>query len=132
MADETTQEADNAYEAIRAFNHLTINRPSIPAPEVYSILGNLKLAAGYSLQQALGQIATGLSNSPRDYDVYDNNRPPEESIDTAVGYLKAAQEHAGKIARLLEAAQTAINSQGYREVTLGRDEHGSYEVTTDE
>jgi hypothetical protein len=115
MCREVIEEADTAYEAIRAINHLTINRTSIPAPEVYSILGNLKLAAGYSMKQALEQIAAGLSNSTSEYNVYDNKRDPEESIDLAVGYLAAAAMHAGTIGELLEKAQTAINSQGYNE-----------------
>lgn len=122
LSDETVQAADDAYEAVRAFNHLTINRSSLPAPEVYRILGNLKLGAGYSLEQALNQIAAGLANSTKEYDVYDNNRDPEESIDLAVGYLKAAAVHAAKIGPLLEAAQTAINLQGYRDAAESRNE----------
>ena len=112
--DETpavVQHADDAYEAIRAINHLTYQ--SIPAPLAYAILGNLK-NVGHLLPQALTQIGSGLQRSLDEYDVYeDDGADPAESVALAVEYLTAAGERAAEVGRLLEAAQTAINRQGY-------------------
>ena len=108
------QHADDAYEAIRAINHLTLGG-STPAPLVYSILGNLK-GVGHMLPQALTQLAAGLSRSLVTHDVYeDDGRDPVQSVATATDHLTRAAELAAQIGVELERAQSAISGQGYRQ-----------------
>lgn len=102
---------DVAYESIRAINHLTSGTP-IPAPVVYSVLGNLK-GVGHMLPQALNQLGAGLAASLDEFDVYDHKREPGESVSEARSYLEMAAKKAEELGRLLEEAQVAINSQGY-------------------
>jgi len=104
------QRADDACEAIRAINHLTAG--TVPAPLAYEILGNLKGVA-HRLPQALGQIGTGLTRSLTEYDVYDRNREPAESVELARGFLLRAATKAAELGELLEQAQFAIHLQGY-------------------
>jgi hypothetical protein len=113
MSEDTpavVQHADTAHEAIRSINHLT--RGTVPAPLAYSILGNLK-NVGHLLPQALGQIGAGLERSLTEYDVYDRDREPAESVALAQDYLEQAATKAAEMGQLLEKAQSAINSQGY-------------------
>jgi hypothetical protein len=56
-------DADAAYEAIRALNHVTIWGGGIPAPTIYGVLGNLKTALGYGAEQALNQLGERLVDS---------------------------------------------------------------------
>lgn len=110
--DTPTSHADAAYEAIRAINHITMGR-SIPAPEVYTILGNLK-NVGHLLPQALTQIADGLTHSLTTHTVYEaEGADPATSVNTARTHLLAAGELAATLAQHLEQAQSAIASQGY-------------------
>jgi hypothetical protein len=104
------QHADDAYEAIRRLNHGTYR--SIPASLAYDLLGNLNLV-GYGLEQLLGQISAGLSESLTEYDVYDRNRDPAESVALANQAMREAAHHAHELGELLSAAQLAINLQGY-------------------
>ena len=111
MSDgDLVQHADDAYEAIRALNHGTYR--TLPAPLVYDLLGNLN-TVGYGLAQLLGQISTGLTRSLAEYDVYDRNRDPTESVTLANDAMRTAAQLAHELGALLAAAQTAINSQGY-------------------
>ena len=106
------QHADDAYEAIRAINHLT--RGAVPAPTVYDVLGNLK-GVGHLLPQALTQLASGLALSLNEYDVYeDDGGVPVQAIATATDHLTRAAELAAQLGVELEQAQSAINGQGYR------------------
>jgi hypothetical protein len=107
---ELVQHADDAYEAIRALNH-RIGRP-IPAPVAYGLLGSLN-NLGYGLEHLLLQLSFGLTRSLTEYDVYDNNRDPAESVAVACKALWNAARHAHEIGVLLSTAQTAINQQGY-------------------
>ena len=107
---ELVNSADAAYEAIRTLNHGTYR--TIPAPLAYSLLGNLA-GAGHGLAQLLGQINTGLSKSLTEYDVYDRNRDPAESVDMTAEALDSAAELAAQLGELLSTAQGAINLQGY-------------------
>lgn len=109
-------DAEAAYEAIRSINHRTIwLADGLPAPAVYWVLAELKSALGYGAQQALGQLATGLGESLKHYDVYeDGGRDPSLSVRDASAALKAAADLAGQIGALLDAAQSAIAGQGYR------------------
>ncbi|MHA7174832.1 hypothetical protein ACX80B_17390 [Arthrobacter monumenti] len=121
MSDDETpavvQRADDAYEAVRAINHLTINARSLPAPLVYSILGNLKML-GHSLPQTCTQIASGLGRSLETHDVYeDEGGDPVQSIATATDHLTRAAQLAAQLGEELAQAQSAINRQGYNEPT---------------
>jgi hypothetical protein len=107
---ELVEHADAAYEAIRALNHRTWR--AIPAPLAYGLLGSLN-NLGYGLEQLLLQLSHGLARSLTEYDVYDNNRDPAESVRTANKALWIAARHAHEIGVLLSTAQTAINQQGY-------------------
>src|SRR5262245_52843969 len=104
------QHADDACEAIRALNHRTWR--AIPAPLAYGLLGNLN-NLGYGLEQLLLQLSHGLARSLTEYDVYDNNRDPAESVRTANKAMWTAARHAHEIGVLLSTAHTAINQQGY-------------------
>ena len=107
--------ADTVYESVRGINHATISRKAIAAPEVYSVLGSLKLL-GVGLDQALSQLGAGLGRSLDVYDVYeDNGADPLVSVVMAVDLLTEARTHALALGRLLEQAQGAISRQGYRE-----------------
>lgn len=60
-----------------------------------ALLGSLN-GLGYGLQQLLGQISAGLTLSLTEYDVYDRNRDPAESVAIANAALKAAAVLAGR------------------------------------
>jgi hypothetical protein len=107
------QDADDAAERIRSINHLT-GGGAMPAPLVYDILGNLK-NVGHRLPQALEQIAAGLEQSLTEYDLYDGpGKTPADSVAAAAVRLRLAARLAGELGRELDAAQEAINEQGYR------------------
>lgn len=116
--DEETPEviraADDAYEAVRSINHLTITQVHA-APTVYSVLGNLK-GLGHLLPQACMQLAKSLGRSLDEYDVYeDDGRDPVLSVAAATDHLTRAAELASELGAELEKAQTAISRQGYRD-----------------
>jgi hypothetical protein len=105
--------ADEAGEAIRSLNHLTLGA-ILPGPEVYEILGNLK-AVGDRLPQALTQIASGLGRSLDKYQVtQDDGGDPVEAIATAADHLTRAAQLAAELGIELDHAQSAIAHQGYR------------------
>ncbi len=111
----TVRLADTVYESVRGINHATISREAIPAPEVYRVLGSLKLL-GAGLDQALSQLGAGLGRSLDMYDVYeDNGADPLVSVVMAVDLLTEARTHATELGQLLAQAQVAINGQGYRD-----------------
>lgn len=108
--------AETAYEAIRRINHETIFvTRGIPAPVVYRVLGELKTACGYGLNQALDQLARGLQRSMVFYDVVeDDGREPRESVIEVAEALGQAADLANQIGRLLDRAQSTIARQCYR------------------
>lgn len=108
--------ADEAYEAIRAINHITISSSSVPAPVIYRVLGNLKTALGYGAEQALNQLGGRLLESLDDFDVTedDGRRSPTASVAEALDNLRAAARLASSIGSYLSAAQSAIAGQGHR------------------
>ncbi|AOY74317.1 hypothetical protein [Paenarthrobacter ureafaciens] len=120
MDDETPEvirAADDAYEAIRSINHLTITQIH-PAPTVYSVLGNLK-GLGHMLPQACTQLAKSLGRSLDEYDVYeDDGRDPIQSVAAATDHLTRAAQLAAELGAELEKAQSAISHQGYRDTPL--------------
>jgi hypothetical protein len=103
--------AIDAYDAVRAINHLALG--AIPAPVAYDVLGNLK-CVGHMLPQAFHQIGHGLIKSLCEYDVYDDCSDPAMNVHLACSYLAEASQKAAEMGRLLEAAQSAISRQGYR------------------
>lgn len=104
--------ADDAYEAVRTLNHLTIWRGAIPAPDAYTVLGNLKAALGYGAAQALRQLADRLEESPEEYVLReDDGRDPAESIREAAGRMRAAADAANMVGAMLSSAQNAIAGQ---------------------
>jgi hypothetical protein len=111
-SDDPVRHADDAYEAIRALNHRT--RQTMPAPVVYDLLGNLN-NLGHGLNQLLAQLSDGLYRSLREYDVYDHNGDPYESVAIANQAMRRAAHLAGQIGQLLTDAQVAINLQGYHD-----------------
>jgi hypothetical protein len=110
--DDMVRYADDAYEAVRSLNHATFR--AIPAPLAYALLGNLQ-GVGYGLAQLLGQLSAGLTRSLAEYDVYDHNRDPVESVRAATAALREASTHAARIGELLAMAQASINLQGYHD-----------------
>jgi hypothetical protein len=101
---------ETAYEAVRSFNHRTLGG-TIIAPEAYRILGSAAALAA-ALPQAVNQLGGGLRAALREFDVYDQNRSPAESMDMAQAQLVAAAEAFERAYDHLSAAQTAINLQG--------------------
>lgn len=110
--DHLIRAADDAYEAVRAINHLSFG--ALSAPTVYTVLGNLK-CVGHMLPQALRQLGEGLVASLCEYDVYDaEGIDPAVNVNLACGHLADAASRARDIGLLLEEAQSAISGQGNR------------------
>nr|WP_176704851.1 hypothetical protein [Arthrobacter sp.]AXV46238.1 hypothetical protein pA2H2_p05 [Arthrobacter sp.] len=109
---EAVQEADTAYDALRALAHLT--RATHPAPVVYGILGNLKNLGSF-LPQISEQLAHGLVKSLEEYDVTeDSGKDPAASVALAGEHLARAAKLAQQMGEELAKAQNAIAGQGYR------------------
>lgn len=109
--DDLAELTDAHYESMREMQQLV--QGPVPAPAAYQALGNLKNSAGGMTATVLSTLAVRLQESLSQYDVYDLNRHPSESVATAVAHLVEAADHATRIGALLEQAQVAINSQGY-------------------
>jgi hypothetical protein len=62
--------------------------------------------------QALDQLAKGLRQALRDYDVYDENHDPRVSVETGAAELADAAASFQQVYSHLSAAQEAINLQG--------------------
>lgn len=101
---------EQAYEAVRAFNHRTHGAVITP-PDTYGVLGVAKQLAA-ALPQAFAQLAGGLSAAAEQFDLYDGNRLPAVSVDQCAAALRAAAEQAEAAYLALERAQTAINFTG--------------------
>lgn len=109
---EAVQEADTAYDALRALAHLT--RATHPAPDVYRILGNLKNLGSF-LPQISEQLAQGLVKSLEEYDVTEyEGKDPAASVAVAGEHLARAAKLAQQMGEELAQAQNAIAGQGYR------------------
>lgn len=113
-AEAVKEDANTVYDAVRAICH---DMPyPVSAPTVYSLTGNLKLAAGYTMQEALIAMAGGLDQSLIDLDNYSTDETtPANSIAEANVHLRKAAALAGQIGNELSLAQVAINNVGYRE-----------------
>lgn len=101
--------------AARAMNHLTAGA-SIPAPTTYKVLGEIRVGA-QRLPQLCAQLADGLARSLDDFEVYDDAREPGVSVDDARAHLLVAAEHLQRAGEAFDAAQSAINQQGYHTET---------------
>lgn len=109
---EAVQEANTAYDAVRAIAHLT--RATHPAPDVYGILGNLKNFGSF-LPQISEQLAQGLVKSLEEYDVTEyEGKDPAASVALAGEHLARAAKLAQQMGEELAMAQNAIAGQGYR------------------
>lgn len=118
---DVANDAREATEQIaRAANGNSIR--VLPAPAVYELLGNVKVIL-WHLREAAEYLPRGLAHSLSDgaIEVYDRDPGTGEPRDAAVQVQIASDELAELVAsltaaaRAAEAAQTAINSQGYRE-----------------
>lgn len=88
---------------------------AVPAPELYEVLGNVKLAAGSLLAELLGRLADGIERSIDEFEVYEaRGGSPVTNAAAAASLLQGAAAHADRVLRLLDEAQTAICWQGHR------------------
>lgn len=109
----TNQLSDELYDGIRELSVAVLGR-SVPAPELYPILGNLKFAGGYFLAELLGRLADGIEWSVDEYDVYEVDKSsPYANAALAASLMQGAAAHAAKVAQYLEAAHSAIAGQGH-------------------
>lgn len=109
-----TEVADEVYENVRAINHATIGPSVLAAPTVYAVAGSLK-AAGFGLEQALGQLAAALLRSLDVLEVTeDDGADPAPRAQAAAGAMREAAQHAAAMGHLLERAQQSISRQAYR------------------
>lgn len=107
-------DANDAYNAVRAIcHHLPVNSSG---PTVYDLTGNLKLAAGYIMRDALAGMVSGLSRSLIDLDYYmDDKSDPSVAVAKANVHLEKAAALAAQLGDELSAAQSAVARLGYRE-----------------
>ena len=117
MSDEDERtvrdDANDAYDAVRSIAH---NLPdNAPGPEAYSVLGNLKLAAGYMMRDLCAGMSSGLSRSLIDFDNYmDDKSSPTEAVARAKVHLEKAAGLAAQIGDELSSAQNELSRLGYR------------------
>jgi hypothetical protein len=107
--------ANEVDENLRALCHLTQAPSPVPAPLLYDITGNLKLAIGSRLGDLCNQLRFGLERSLTTHDVYDRNRDPLTSVTMAGNHLLNAERLARELGEALSQAQVAINLQGYND-----------------
>ncbi len=111
--DRLARLADDAAQAVRGINHVTITGPSLPAPSVYEVLGSLR-QLGYGLEQAALQLSDRLAASPREYDLYEaDGGDPAAHLEAASTALTQAARAARELGLMLDGAQSVIAGQGY-------------------
>lgn len=115
--DTASAFCDAATELARAAN--STSGRVIPAPVVYDILGNIKTALG-ALGEVVDYLPIGLNASFQDdkIKIYDRgvdgqDRDPTLQAGLAISYLTDLRESIQAAAAAAEAAQTAVNGQGY-------------------
>lgn len=107
------QAAEQAAEAIRALNHLTMAPPGTGSPgwedlaDVYAIVGELQVFA-QRLPQAFDQLARVLDDTGVVYGTDDDSDPADVLL-TAGAMLLGARGEAVDLARSLERAHGAIS-----------------------
>jgi hypothetical protein len=107
------RQADTASGSIRAIAHQTAGG-SLPAPDVYELLGSLK-GIGSTLPQVLQQLAQGLERSLVKYEVTeDEGLDPQDSVTAAKVHLILAARFVEQFGDELDRTQRAISGQGYR------------------
>lgn len=122
-AEHVAKQTLAAYEAIRAINHLTITRPPLAAPDVYSSLGNLA-SLGQALGQALDQLGDCVARSVSAYRLHqDDGSDPAAAVRRAGSLIESASQFAESFGAYTAAAQQAINQQGHSGLRAG-DEAG--------
>lgn len=110
--------SDAAQEFARAANGTSGH--VMPAPMVYSLLGDIKLTL-WRLREVTSYLPRGVAASltdPRlavyDRDLYTGDpRNPEAQAQVAAEHLAAASRALHRAAEHAEAAQVALNSQGF-------------------
>lgn len=108
------RQADEVYDAARALAHMTSSASPVPAPAVYSVLGNTNNVA-FMLAESTESLAHALAASPEGYTLTEAN-PQDDPLDS----IAAANQHLHTAAALLRQAgvalseaQSAIAGQGY-------------------
>lgn len=124
-SERQRQAANDACKAAHTLAR-TANRSAarvIPAPVAYDLLGNIKMLLHY-LQEVTENLPDGLTNSLNDdrIAVYDRDangtdRDPLTQINQAGRHLHALTKSVALAATQAEAAQRALNGQGYNEAT---------------
>ncbi len=116
MRDAATQACNASQDFARA-----ANGNIIPAPTAYDLLGNIKVLL-HNVQEITDHTPRGLAaslNDPR-IEIYDRNdftgeqREPAEQVAVVIEQLRALTAALAAAATHAEAAQSAINSQGYK------------------
>ncbi len=110
----------NLEDSARNLTHCARSADAIPAPAAYVALGNLKVAL-WRLRDATHALADGLHRSHRlpairitDSDLATGEpRDPSESLHLATTSLQALSLHLADAATHAEAAQAALDGQGY-------------------
>lgn len=116
MTEEERTVADDANDTYNAVRAMCRSLPdNAPGPEVYSVLGNLKLAAGYMMRDLCAGMSSSLSASLKDFDNYmDDKSSPAEAVARAKIHLEHAAALADQIGDQLSAAQAEVAALGYR------------------
>ena len=118
MVAAATEACDATQEYARAANG---NRGHvIPGATAYDLLGNTK-ALLWHLGEVIDYLPQGLQASLRDdrIRVYDRDpytgadRDPATQVALATDHLRQLRQLVGEAAAVAEAAQTALNSQGW-------------------
>jgi len=110
---DVTDDANDVYDSMRAM--VRAMPSNNPGPYAYRILGNLKLAGGSMLRDALNKMSDGLSRSLIDFDNYmDDKSDPAAAVLKAKEHLARAARFAEMVGQELEMAQSEIASLGYR------------------
>jgi hypothetical protein len=125
---DTALKLDGAAEQF-ARNCNGNNGHIIPAPTVYELLGNLKVAL-WNVGEVVDYLPTGLTRSieqaaecgvtvtDRDW-ATGEPRDPQESLRQAITALRTARASLQGVAQALEAAQSAISGQGFEPIETG-------------
>ena len=121
--ERMNEAADQAYDATQDFARAANgnNGHIIPAPTAYAILGNTKGMLRH-ITEVIDHLPSGLEaglNEPT-LDIYDQDpttaqpRDPAAQVQLAATHLRRLRMLLHEAVNLTEAAQTALNSQGWR------------------
>lgn len=111
--EQTRDIANDLYDGMHDLS-VAVMRRVVSPPELYTILGNLKLASGYYLEELLGRLADGVERSIAELELYHaDGGDAAANVAQAIAWLKIAQQGARGVAAQLEAAHSAIAPIGY-------------------